>query len=177
MFGRKYNGFGIKTKSDAWGYLSFALDMDTIDLEILKKIAEGVASDPCLSREHQCGKFTELAYLCHFVQCYKPSLHIADWQFQSVYIMEDAETRIGIAFCDLQLPLNLGPDQEIKVPGNVTNTAVTNGMQELWLVFVAKEVEQCGPFFSDLVSAHNLSAIFDKIFLFNFFKSAIQTIK
>jgi hypothetical protein len=150
--------------------------MNTKDLEIFQKLAEQVATDPGMSREWQCGKFTELAYLCHFVQCYKSSLHIADWRFPSIYIMEDGEGRTGIAFCDLQWPLNRRIDQELKVSDDTTDRKAA-AIQELWLVFVAEGGETQASFCLNMVNEHNLSLTFDKIFLFDFFQSTIQVIK
>jgi hypothetical protein len=150
--------------------------MNTKDLKILRKLAVNVATGAGMSVDSQCGQFTELAYLCHFVQCYQPSMHIAGWQRHPVYIMEDAGTKTGIAFCDLQLPLNLTTHQEIPVADDSANPD-TQDIAELWLVVVARDITQRKPFFLDLVKVHQLSSTFDKIFLFDFFQSLIQVIK
>jgi hypothetical protein len=50
----------------------------------------------------QCETLAELAYLSHFVQCYQPTMHIANWQQHPIYIMEDGSTKTGIALCDLK---------------------------------------------------------------------------
>jgi hypothetical protein len=150
--------------------------MNTNDLKIWRKLAVNVAAAPGMSADSQCGRFTELAYLCHFVQCYRPSMHIAGWQRHPVYIMEDAGTRTGIAFCDLQLPFNLTTHQEKPVAGDSADPD-TQDVSELWLVLVARDVTQRKPFFLDLVKVHQLSSTFDKIFLFDFFQSIIQVIK
>jgi hypothetical protein len=150
--------------------------MNTKDLKILRKLAVNVTTAPGISVESQCGKFTELAYLCHFIQCYRPSMHIACWQRHPVYIMEDAGTKTGIAFCDLQLPLNLTMHQEAPA-SNDSSDPDTRDVAELWLVLVAGDITQRKPFFLDLVKVHQLSSTFDKIFLFDFFQSIIQVIK
>jgi hypothetical protein len=150
--------------------------MNTKDLKTLKKLAVNIASGADMSVDSQCGKLTELAYLCHFVQCYRPSMHIAGWQRHPVYIMEDAGTKTGIAFCDLQLPLNLTMHQEAPASNNSADSD-TRDVAELWLVLVAGDITKRKSFFLDLVKVHQLSTTFDKIFLFDFFQSIIQVIK
>jgi hypothetical protein len=150
--------------------------MNTNDLKIWRKLAVNVAAAPGMSMDSQCGRFTELAYLCHFVQCYRPSMHIAGWQRHPVYIIEDAGTKTGIAFCDLQLPFNLTTYQETPVFANSADPDATD-VAELWLVLVARDIMQRKSFFLDLVKVHQLSSTFDKIFLFDFFQSIIQVIK
>jgi hypothetical protein len=90
--------------------------------------------------------------------------------------MEDAGTKTGIAFCDLQLPLNLTTDQEAPISDDSTNPD-TQDVAELWLVLVARDITKRKSFFLDLVKVHQLSTTFDKIFLFDFFQSIIQVIK
>ncbi|WP_439698231.1 hypothetical protein ACFGVS_08235 [Mucilaginibacter sp. AW1-7] len=150
--------------------------MNTKDLKTLKKLAVNIASGAGMSVGSQYRKFTELAYLCHFVQCYRPSMHIAGWQRHPVYIMEDAGTKTGIAFCDLQLPLNLTTDYEAPISGDSINSDIQD-IAELWLVLVTGDIMKRKSFFLDLIKVHQLSTTFDKIFLFDFFQSIIQVIK
>jgi hypothetical protein len=48
-------------------------------------------------------------------------MHIAGLQRHPVYIIEDAETKTGIAFCDLLLSFNLTMHQENPVAGDRLN--------------------------------------------------------
>ncbi|MCR8558855.1 hypothetical protein KXD93_14450 [Mucilaginibacter sp. BJC16-A38] len=147
-----------------------------MDQEIVQELAAKLASHPSLSDENDCSKFTELAYLYHFVQCYRPSMQIADRQRHPVYVIEDAGCRIGIAFCDLQLPSYLYSGQETEVMYEPEGAEFSD-ITALWLVLVARGVKQHDPFFNELIIQHNLSSTFDKIFLFDFFQSDIQIIK
>ncbi|AMR32489.1 hypothetical protein A0256_14175 [Mucilaginibacter sp. PAMC 26640] len=103
-------------------------------------------------------------------------MRIADWQRHPIYIMEDAGVKTGIAFCDLQLPSRFSTcpaiqDQNFPVVAEGTN------ISELWLVFVANGLTSRSPFFKELIDSYDLPAVFDKIFLFDFFQSAIHIIK
>ncbi|SDH52873.1 hypothetical protein ACQ86K_12870 [Mucilaginibacter sp. P19] len=130
-----------------------------------------MVSDVCLR-----GNFTELAYLAHFVQCYCPSMRIADWNQHPVYVMEDAGVKIGIAFCDLQPPFHWSSTQcedNVMVYPNPDCDDIT----ELWLVVVGKHSWGFNPQLIELVTRQDVLAIFDRILLFDFSESSIQIIQ
>jgi len=147
-----------------------------MDEETIKNSALKLAGQPCLPGALSCTQFTELAYLCHFVECYQPSMRIAGWQNHPVYIMEDQGIQTGIAFCDLQLPRFLSIDEEFRSCDNRFNPCLGD-IAEIWLVIVAKDVRADDPLFTTLTTNHEHSSIFDKIFHFDFFQSTIQIIK
>jgi len=120
-------------------------------------------------------KFTELAYLSHFVQCYRPAMRIADWHQQPVYIMAEGDSRTGIAFCDLVLPQVLTDhgQMQMQMPAVCPDPGSRN-IKELWLVFVAADDKLPPGFLQDVVRVHQLTKMFDKIFHFDFLKSSIQ---
>jgi hypothetical protein len=119
-------------------------------------------------------KCADLAYLCHFIQCYEPSLQILNRATWPVYVIEDRETKIGIAFCDLQT-VELISNQNSAVIDNVVYPD-PGTVFELWLVFVVGNIQQHQSIYQELVIEHKLTEIFDNIFLFDFYQSAIQLI-
>jgi hypothetical protein len=123
----------------------------------------------------QRAKFTELAYLSRFVQCYRPAMRIADWHQQPVYIMAEGDSRTGIAFCDLVLPQVLTDHEQMQMqmPAVCPDSASGN-IDELWLVFVAADDNLAPGFLQYIIKVHQLTKMFDKIFHFDFLKSSIQ---
>jgi hypothetical protein len=176
LFHIKSTGFCIKTKNGVCLAPFFEPNKNLMDQETIKNLTLNLSGQPCLPEAFSCTQFTELAYLCHFVECYRPSMHIAGWQNHPVYMMEDEGIQTGIAFCDLQLPWLLSIDNELKCGDSHFNPCLGN-IAEIWLVIVAKDARPDDPFFTTLTTNHDLSSTFDKIFHFDFFQSTIQIIK
>lgn len=145
--------------------------------KITQRIIHRTASETDTAKACQRVKFTELAYLSHFVRCYRPAMRIADWNHQPVYIMAEGGNRIGIAFCDLILPQVLTDHEQMQMqmPMACLDPDSRN-IKELWLVFVAGNGKLPPGFFQDIVKIHQLTNMFDNIFHFDFLKSSIQII-
>jgi hypothetical protein len=143
--------------------------------KMTRQIIHKTASQKDTTEDCQRVKFTEVAYLSHFVQCYRPAMRIADWHQQPVYIMAEGGSRTGIAFCDLLLPPALTDDEHMQMPASCLHPDSRN-IRELWLVFVAGNGKLPPGFLQNIVKVHQLSNLFDKIFHFDFLKSSIQII-
>ncbi|MCQ6957202.1 hypothetical protein [Mucilaginibacter aquariorum] len=141
----------------------------------MRKIIPIKASLSELPEAYERVKLTELAYLSHFVQCYKPTMQIADWHKQPFYIMADGTSKTGIAFCDLLLPPYLSDHMNLQV-FTTCQFPDLQGIKELWLIFVAWDSKLPAEFLQKMVSLHGLANLFDKIFHFDFLKSIIQII-
>jgi hypothetical protein len=144
-------------------------------ININQQVASESADASGQGGESVGGRRAELAYLCHFIQCHQPCLQIVNWATWPIYVMANRETKIGIAFCDLQLP-ELTNDHNFAIIDNVIYPD-PGTISELWLVFVAKNIQQHQSFFRKLAREHELTDTFDKIFLFDFYQSVIQLIK
>ena len=145
--------------------------------KMTQQIIRKPASQKDTAEACQRVKFTEVAYLSHFVQCYRPAMRIADWHQQPVYIMAEGSSRTGIAFCDLVLPQVLTDHEQMQMqmPAVCPDPGSRN-IKELWLVFVTGNGRLPPGFLQNLVKVHQLTNLFDKIFHFDFLKSSIQII-
>jgi hypothetical protein len=109
-------------------------------MHINQQMASGSPDQTAQGEKWIGDNHAELAYLFRFIQCYHPGLRIVNRSTWPIYVMEDRETQIGIAFCDLQ-PLKLERNHHSEVINDVLYPA-PGTVTELWLVYVASNIGQ-----------------------------------
>lgn len=113
-------------------------------------------------------RYAELAYLSHFVECYRPSLQLACLQHYPMYILEDRQQRLGISF------FGSGPTERA---GSARVSTEISTLHERWLVLAPGNVGDHKHDLSSFISSYIPGSGFDVIFLFDYFQSNIQIIK
>lgn len=123
-----------------------------------------------MSESQQEEKIIQLIDLHHFIECYNQSLKVIDYVNNPVNIIEENGIKKGILFYDLKFssPLNPYQSEEFKKQ---------NQLQELWFVFVEEDMKTSPSLHSDFIIENGVEIFYDKIFVFNFFQSTINTIK
>lgn len=111
---------------------------------------------------------TELAYLSHFVACYRPSLRLACIEYYPMYILGDAEQRIGISF--------FGPQLSKRILPAGAGAEITS-VRERWLVLAPVHPEWHESHLRRFIPSYGPAAGFDSIFLFDYTNSTIQIIR
>ena len=123
-----------------------------------------------LTDSQQEEKIIQLIDLHHFIECYNEYILVIDCIRYPINIIEENGIRKGILFFDLKYSSSQDINQSniFKEQYNLT---------ELWFVFVEEDVSTCKKTYTDFITEEGLEIFYDKIFLFNFFQSAIHPLK
>jgi hypothetical protein len=129
-----------------------------------------------LSGSQQEEKIIQIFDLCHFVENYKQSLRIVDFE-DKVNIIEDDGARKGIYFCDLLYNAAHSLEHSFYSQAFLESLKRQSDLDELWFVvveenFVSENMSDSKAF----IKKNKVEDLYDKIFYFNYSQSIIKKI-
>ena len=142
-----------------------------MELDIFQKLTDQIDLE-CfyMTPSQQEAKAIQLIDLHHFIESYNQSLKVIDYINHPINIIEDNGIKKGILFYDLKhdLPLDLSTSEAFKKE---------NHLQELWFVFVEENHASNFNKHIDFLVNNAIEVFYNRIFIFNFFQSAIHLLK
>ncbi|SFN00965.1 hypothetical protein SAMN05421594_0335 [Chryseobacterium oleae] len=142
-----------------------------MELAVFQELTEEITLE-CfyMTETQQEEKVIQLIDLHHFVECYHSEIRILSYLQHPINIVEENGVKKGILFFDLKhfAPFDWNAFEEFKR---------RNHIKELWFVFVEEDPIPDTIRHSDFITENSLDIFYDKIFVFNFFQSAIQPLK
>ena len=146
-------------------------------LNMLQEFTIQIMDNPHLSGNQQEVKMIQVFDLCHFIDIYKPSLKIIDYEHK-INIVDDYGVQKGIYFCDLSYNAKYSFDGSFYVPSNVSDIVNDLKINELWLVIVEESFYTINLIITEeFIKSNNTENLFDKIFYFNYSQSIIKILK
>ncbi|MDM1137186.1 hypothetical protein ACTS9K_07465 [Empedobacter sp. ULE_I145] len=109
-------------------------------------------------------KIIQITDLNRFIQCYDPTLEIVDCIHHDFCIIEKNELIKEVKLMDISNLIN-------------NETISINRNKESWFVLVNDKLDTTLKSILKTIEEHNISKIYDKVFVFNFFQSSIHEIK
>ena len=115
-------------------------------------------------------KVIQVIDLHQFIDSYHQSFTVIDYISHPINIIEEDNVRKGILFYDFKYDLQLDL---------LTSVAfkTQNQLQELWFVFVEEDDITDFSRHLDFIKKNGIDLFYSKIFIFNFFQSAIHSLK
>ncbi|HCA09220.1 hypothetical protein [Chryseobacterium sp.] len=142
-----------------------------MELAVFQELTEEITLE-CfyMTESQQEEKVIQLIDLHHFVECYHTEIRILSYIHHPINIVEESGDKKGILFFDLKhfSPFDWNAFEEFKR---------RNSIKELWFVFVEEDPIPDTIRHTDFMIENSLEIFYDKIFVFNFFQSAIQPLK
>ncbi|MBK1897060.1 hypothetical protein [Chryseobacterium paridis] len=142
-----------------------------MDLTVFQKLTEQITLE-CffMTDSQQEEKVIQLIDLHHFIECYNPDIKIFNSIHHSINIIEENGIKKGILFYDLNhsSPVDLYQCEEFKQQ---------HQLQEMWFVFVEEDTRNTMNHHIDFIIENSLEIFYDRIFIFNFFQSTINSLK
>lgn len=142
-----------------------------MELAVFQELTEEITLE-CfyMTDSQQEEKIIQLIDLHHFVECYHDPIRILDYIHHPINIIENEDIRKGILFYDVRhsQPIDWNAFEEFKR---------RNQLKELWFVFVEEDVVTDPARYTDFIIENSTDLLYDRIFRFNFFQSAIQQLK
>jgi hypothetical protein len=179
VFSIKYRSVGIKKKNELIIIISFVLfviekAMNLLDM--LQEFTTQIMDDPCLTGKQQEEKIIQIFDLCHFVEIYKRSLRIIDFE-DKVNIIEDEGGRKGIYFCDLLYTTTHHFESSLYSQSFLQSLKRQFDLSELWFVvveenFISENMNDSKAF----IKRNKVEDLYDRIFYFNYSRSIIKKI-
>ncbi|MFY1047517.1 hypothetical protein [Chryseobacterium sp. GP-SGM7] len=179
VFSIKYRSVGIKKKNELIIIISFVLfviekAMNLLDM--LQEYTTQIMDDPCLTGKQQEEKIIQIFDLCHFVEIYKRSLRIIDFD-DKVNIIEDDGGRKGIYFCDLLYTTTHHFEGSLYSQSFLQSLKRQSDLSELWFVvveenFISENMNDSKAF----IKKNKVEDLYDRIFYFNYSRSIIKKI-
>jgi hypothetical protein len=179
VFSIKYRSVGIKKKNELIIIISFVLfviekAMNLLDM--LQEYTTQIMDDPCLTGRQQEEKIIQVFDLCHFVEIYKQSLRIIDFE-DEINIVEDDGARKGIYFCDLLYTTTHPFECSLYNQAFLKNIKRQSDLNELWFVvveenFISENMNNSKAF----IKKNNVEDLYDTVFYFNYSRSIIKKI-
>lgn len=138
-----------------------------MELAVFQELTQEITSE-CffMTESQQEEKVIQLIDLHHFIECFDSTIKILSYIHHPINIVEQNGSRKGILFYDRNhstLP-DCNTSEEFKK---------RNGLSELWFVFVEEGIVTNTEHHLDCIIENGLDIFYDKIFIFNFFQSAI----
>ena len=132
-----------------------------------------ILSDSALTEQQKEEKIIQLADLTRFIECYNSSIKASKYQLKGkINIIVDEGRDKGILFCDINSLHNTVSYTQLVAEAKRNH----GGVKELWLVFVReRETEDTSPAL-EFIQQENIGYIFDKLFLFDFFKKQVLSL-
>lgn len=109
-------------------------------------------------------KIIQITDVNRFIQCYDPTLKIVDCIHHDFCIIEKNEIIKEVTLMDIS-----------NLKNNVTNSINKN--KESWFVLVNDKLDITLKSILKTLEEQNISKIYDKVFIFNFFQPSIHEIK
>lgn len=138
----------------------------------IQKWFDEVLLNTILNEEQQETKIIQLTDLIRFIESYKPSIEILDYS-QSLNVIKDENIRKGILFYDRKLLKNPSKFSPFLTQSYIDILKTQNNVQELWFVFVEDRLNTSDYDIKKYIQQNNLTEIFDKVFVFDFFDSQV----
>lgn len=142
-----------------------------MELTVFQELTEQINLE-CffMTDSQQEEKVIQVIDLHHFIESYNQSLKVIDYISHPINIIDDNGVKKGILFYDLKhtFPLNLIASEAFKKQ---------NHIDELWFVFVEEDHLTSFNKHIDFLVENGIELFYDRIFIFNFFQSAIHTLK
>lgn len=140
----------------------------------LQEFSIKIMDDPQLSREQQEDKWIQVFDLCHFIDIYKQSLKIIDFDHK-INIVNDDGVQKGIYFCDLLYHATYTFEGSFFIASNVRDIMNRLKIKELWFVIVEESFYTIDLTISrEFLKSNNIESLFDKVMYFNFSQSIIK---
>ncbi|WP_454060485.1 hypothetical protein [Elizabethkingia ursingii] len=136
-------------------------------------LSNQILSDSALTEQQKEEKIIQLADLTRFIECYNSSITTSEYELRGkVNIIVDEGRDKGILFCDINSLHNTVSYTQLVAEAKRNH----GGVKELWLVFVReRETEDTSPAL-EFIQQENIGYIFDKLFLFDFFKKQVLSL-
>jgi len=142
-----------------------------MELTVFQELTEQINLE-CffMTDSQQEEKVIQVIDLHHFIESYNQSLKVIDYISHPINIIDDNGVKKGILFYDLKhtFPLNLIASEAFKKQ---------NHIDELWFVFVEEDYLTSFNKHIDFLVENGIELFYNRIFIFNFFQSAIHTLK
>ncbi|MGE6396948.1 hypothetical protein [Chryseobacterium scophthalmum] len=142
-----------------------------MELNVFQKLTEQITQE-CyfMTDSQQEEKVIQLIDLHHFIASYNESLKVIDYIHHPINIIEENGVKKGILFYDMKHShaLDIYESELFKSHHQI---------QELWFVFVEEENVSKAEKYMDFIQLNAIDTFYDRIFMFNFFQSTINTIK
>lgn len=142
-----------------------------MELNVFQKLTEQITQE-CffMTDSQQEEKVIQLIDLHHFIESYNQSLKVIDYIHHPINIIEDKGVKKGILFYDMKHShaLDIYESELFKNHHQI---------QELWFVFVEEESVSQVEKYVNFIQLNAIETFYDRIFMFNFFQSTINTIK
>lgn len=142
-----------------------------MELNVFQKLTEQITQE-CyfMTDSQQEEKVIQLIDLHHFIESYNQSLKVIDYIHHPINIIEENGVKKGILFYDMKHShaLDIYESELFKNHHQI---------QELWFVFVEEENVSKAEKYMDFIQLNAIDTFYDRIFMFNFFQSTINTIK
>lgn len=142
-----------------------------MDLTVFQELTEQITLE-CffMTDSQQEEKVIQLIDLHHFIECYNPRIKIHKGIHHTINIIEENGNKKGVLFYDHKhsAPLDLYDCEAFKK---------LHQLQEMWFVFVEEDTNNNPNRHIDFIIENSLEIFYDRIFLFNFFQSAINKLK
>lgn len=140
-----------------------------MELAVFQELTQEITSE-CffMTESQQEEKVIQLIDLHHFIECFDSTIEILSYIHHPINIIKHNGSTKGILFYDRNhctLP-DCNASEEFKK---------RNGLSELWFVFVEEGAVTDTAHHLDCIIENGLDIFYDKIFLFNFFQSVIQS--
>ena len=134
--------------------------------------------DDCSLTEKQWReKLIRVTDLCHFIKCYDPSIKIIDWRQHKINIVEDKGIKKGLFLCDLFYNTGHVPDASLYNFYYLSEFRKKYHINELWFAIVEEGMYNNIKGSNKFIEENNISALYDKVFHFNFSQSKIELLK
>ncbi|MBM7420766.1 MULTISPECIES: hypothetical protein [Chryseobacterium] len=142
-----------------------------MELNVFQKLTEQITQE-CyfMTDSQQEEKVIQLIDLHHFIASYNESLKVIDYIHHPINIIEENGVKKGVLFYDMKHShaLDIYESELFKNHHQI---------QELWFVFVEEENISKAEKYMDFIQLNAIDTFYDRIFMFNFFQSTINTIK
>lgn len=142
-----------------------------MELNVFQKLTEQITQE-CyfMTDSQQEEKVIQLIDLHHFIESYNQSLKVIDYIHHPINIIEENGVKKGILFYDMKHSHALDIYESELFKNHYH-------LQELWFVFVEEESVSQVEKYVNFIQLNAIETFYDRIFMFNFFQSTINTIK
>lgn len=140
-------------------------------------LAEQIIDSPLVEENQQEEKLIQLADLCRFIECHKPSILIKEVWKHKINVIEDDGIRKGVVFFDSKSLSNQSFDLSLLNLYALAAYKAQTNVTELWMVFIEDGLRGEEDQFTNFIEKRSIGSFYDKIFCFDFFQPKVQALK
>lgn len=140
-------------------------------------LAEQIIESPLVAENQQEEKLIQLADLCRFIECYKPSILIKEVWKHKINVIEDEGVRKGVVFFDSKALSTQSFDLSLLNLYALEAYKAQTNVADLWIVFIEDGLRGKDDQFANFIEKRSIGSFYDKIFCFDFFQCKIQSLK